>query len=180
MPSGHMQVTVAVYTILSVVIARRWFTSLVTGIVILTAISRVHMGAHTPFQVSCGLASGLLTAYAVMSMGDAIRYWSARQIGAVKRVAYAVIFLPLLYLSLLSICLSPYLMSLSNSGPCSSLISPSLYLYPSPPFFISLTLSTPLDISGSSFDIGTNSPLLGLGRTFAGHRRSGDCGSHHL
>jgi len=52
MPSGHMQVTVAVYTILSVSVAKSWFTSVVTGIVVLTAISRVHMGAHTPLQVA--------------------------------------------------------------------------------------------------------------------------------
>jgi len=44
-------------------------------------------------QVCCGLVSGLITAYAVMKLGDAIKHWSLRQIGALKRITYATMLI---------------------------------------------------------------------------------------
>uniref|UniRef100_A0A6U5ACD8 glucose-6-phosphatase n=1 Tax=Hemiselmis andersenii TaxID=464988 RepID=A0A6U5ACD8_HEMAN len=90
MPSGHMQVTVAVYAVLAQAFRKAWFTACIAILVLVTAISRVHMGAHTPLQVSCGFLSGLVTAWVVIRMKPGIRRWCSREIGEQKRIKYAL------------------------------------------------------------------------------------------
>jgi len=91
MPSGHVQVTVAVYALLVVAIRKRWFGALVAGVVGLTALSRVHMGAHTPLQVSCGALAGAAIAFLVTRLSPVIKPWAAREFGSMARVGWAVV-----------------------------------------------------------------------------------------
>lgn len=91
MPSGHVQVTVAVYALLAIAVRKRWFSALVAVLVGLTALSRVHMGAHTILQVSCGALAGSATAFLVHRASPAIRRWSDRDFGAGWRVGVALL-----------------------------------------------------------------------------------------
>ena len=57
--------TVAAYAVVASLLNSRAAAICVGIAVLLTALSRVHMGAHTPLQVTCGCVAGLATALAV-------------------------------------------------------------------------------------------------------------------
>lgn len=89
MPSGHVQVTVAAYAIVADAFNSRTANCLVVVAVMLTALSRVHMGAHTPLQVSCGCIVGLATALAVRTSDRAIMQWGSHRMSNHARFTYA-------------------------------------------------------------------------------------------
>ena len=89
LPSGHVQVTAAVYLLLAAAARRAWVTTAVVLFVSITAVSRVHMGAHTALQVLAGALAGLGTARAVKASSSAIRGWAAASTAGFSRVATA-------------------------------------------------------------------------------------------
>ena len=91
MPSGHVQVTVAAYLTVAEAMKSKLLHGLVLIAVLLTALSRVHMAAHTPLQVTCGCVAGLATATAVRASRTAIRQWGSFRMPNKRRVIYGVL-----------------------------------------------------------------------------------------
>jgi membrane-associated phospholipid phosphatase len=89
MPSGHVQVTVASYAVLASSFKNTPMNGLVLVAVVLTAVSRVHMGAHTPLQVTCGGIAGIATALSVGIAEKAIIDWASHRMSNNARLAYA-------------------------------------------------------------------------------------------
>lgn len=88
MPSGHVQVTVAAYAVVAEVFQSKVANTLVILAVLLTALSRVHMGAHTPLQVTCGCIAGLATALAVRTSDRALTLWGSHRMSNSARLTY--------------------------------------------------------------------------------------------
>lgn len=91
MPSGHVQVTVAAYLTVAAAMESRMLEGLVFIAVLLTALSRVHMAAHTPLQVACGCIAGLATATAVKASRTSIRHWGSHRMPNTRRLIYGAV-----------------------------------------------------------------------------------------
>jgi hypothetical protein len=89
MPSGHVQVTVAGYATLAGIVKIQVVNWLVLLAVLLTALSRVHMGAHTPLQVTCGCLAGLGTALGIRAAEHWILQWGSHLMPNRVRLIYA-------------------------------------------------------------------------------------------
>ena len=110
MPSGHVQVTVAGYATVATLFRNRIFDSVVIATVglyspcsccasscadfsapqvLLTALSRVHMGAHTPLQVACGGIAGLATARGVHLSERVLLRWGSPTLPNATRLCFS-------------------------------------------------------------------------------------------
>lgn len=90
MPSGHVQVTFAAYLTVADAMGSKLLQGLVVIVGGLTALSRVHMAAHTPLQVTCGCIAGLSTAIAVRGSRSLIMQWGSHRMSNSARLLYAV------------------------------------------------------------------------------------------
>jgi hypothetical protein len=90
MPSGHVQVTFAAYLTVADAMGSKMLQGLVVVIGLLTALSRVHMAAHTPLQVTCGCIAGLSAAMAVRGSRAVILHWGSHRMPNSARLLYAV------------------------------------------------------------------------------------------
>ena len=59
-PSGHAQMSATFGGMFSAVFRKKWIYTVALLLVILTGFSRMYLGVHTPLDILCGIALGLL------------------------------------------------------------------------------------------------------------------------
>lgn len=60
LPSGHAQSTTTFWGYVGLMFRRRWIWQVGTAVVLLSSLSRLYLGMHTPLQVLAGWGTGLL------------------------------------------------------------------------------------------------------------------------
>lgn len=74
--SGHAATMTALAVIAIPTIARRWFTCLMTAVVVLVCYSRIYLGYHFPMDIALGVVTGLVSAGAILfPLRWGIRRW---------------------------------------------------------------------------------------------------------
>lgn len=75
--SGHAATMTALAVIAIPTIARRWFTCLMTAVVVLVCYSRIYLGYHFPMDIALGVVTGLVSgAVAYLAMRAVAKRWN--------------------------------------------------------------------------------------------------------
>lgn len=77
--SGHAATMTALAVIAIPTIARRWFTCLMTAVVVLVCYSRIYLGYHFPMDIALGVVTGLVSsAVALLLYRWGVRRWISK------------------------------------------------------------------------------------------------------
>lgn len=77
--SGHAATMTALAVIAIPAIARRWFTCLMTAVVVLVCYSRIYLGYHFPMDIALGVVTGLVSgAVALLLYRWGVRRWISK------------------------------------------------------------------------------------------------------
>ncbi|MBR2073629.1 MAG: phosphatase PAP2 family protein, partial [Alistipes sp.] len=76
---GHAATMTALAVIAIPTIARRWFTCLMTAVVVLVCYSRIYLGYHFPMDIALGVVTGLVSgAVALLLYRWGVRRWISK------------------------------------------------------------------------------------------------------